>query len=131
MIFKILLIVIVFEFFYFIIKWLTKEKKEPDFQSIDFETKFTVTEIIDGDTFKVSPGWKWNNEKENTIRPTGYNTPKKGEPQYQEMKEKLQQLLLDKEIELKNPIKLSYNRLLCDVYINGKNFSELFPDYKA
>jgi len=128
---KILLIIVILVGLVFIIKQLMKEKKGSDFQAIDFETRFTVIEIINGDTFKISPGWKWNNEKGDTIRPTGYDTPEKGEPQFQEMREKLKQLLLNKEIELKNPIKLSYNRLLCDVLVNGRNLAEFFEDYKA
>lgn len=111
-----------------IIKNLTKEPEEK-YQSINFNIRFKVTEIIDGDTFKVSPGWKWNNEKGNTIRPAGYDTPEQGEPNYQEPKEKLTELILNKEVELK-PIKLSYNRLLCEVFINGKNLAEFFKEYK-
>lgn len=44
--------------------------------------EFTVGEVIDGDTFKVKNGWKWENKTGNTVRPTGYNTPEKGEPGY-------------------------------------------------
>jgi len=110
--------------------FLRKPKKtEPEYQSITFENKFKVTEIIDGNTFRISPGWKWNDKKGNTIRPMGYDTPEKGSPGYQKTKEKLEQLLLDKEVELKNPIKLSYNRLLCDVFIDNHNLKDFFPEY--
>jgi len=128
---KISLIIFIGFLIYFIVKLITSKKEIPTFQSIDFETRFTVTEIIDGDTFKISPGWKWNKEKGDTIRPTGYNTPEQGNPGYQETKEKLEQLLLNKEVELKKPVKLSYNQLLCNVYFNGKNLAEFFPDYKT
>lgn len=43
---------------------------------------FIVSEIVDGDTFKVKNGWKWNKKKGDTVRPTGYDTPEKGEPGY-------------------------------------------------
>ena len=117
MILRIVIIAAIIVILALIIKNLTKEPKE-EYQSIDFNIRFKVTEIIDGDTFKVSPGWKWNNERGDIIRPSGYNTPEQGEPNYQEPKEKLTELILNKEVELK-PIKLSYNRLLCEVFIDG------------
>ncbi len=36
---------------------------------------FSVTSIIDGDTFAVSPEWKWNGETGTRVRPAGYNAP--------------------------------------------------------
>lgn len=95
-----------------------------------YEAMFKVVEIIDGDTFKVSPAWKWKNKKGNKIRPTGYNTPEQNKPGYQAAKEKLMNLILDKDVELKNAIKLTYDRLLCDVYIEGKNVASFFPEYQ-
>jgi len=86
-----------------------------------------VIEVIDGDTFRVSPPWKWNHQKGDTVRPTGYDTPEKGRRGYQTAKKKLKKLILGKKVELKNPIKITYNRLLCDVYIN---LASSFPEYK-
>ena len=91
---------------------------------------FKVTEVIDGDTFKVSPGWKWNDKEGDTVRANGYDTPEQGQPGYQEAKEKLEKLILGKDVELKNPIKITYGRLLCDVYIGGKNLASFFPEYQ-
>jgi endonuclease YncB( thermonuclease family) len=109
----------------------TKETVPENYQSITFENVFKVTEIVDGDTFKIDPGWKWNGKTGNTIRPLGYDTPEKGEPEFNETTEKLKQLLLNQEVELKNPIKLSYDRLLCDVYFKNKNLADFFPEYLA
>jgi len=38
-------------------------------------SEFTVSEVIDGDTFKVKNGWRWIQRSGDTVRPTGYNTP--------------------------------------------------------
>lgn len=89
-----------------------------------------VSEVIDGDTFKVSPNWEWNKEKGDTVRAHGYNTPEEGQEGYQEAKKKLKELILDKDVELKNPVKFTYGRLLCDVYVDGKNLASFFPEYK-
>jgi len=91
---------------------------------------FKVVEIIDGDTFKVSPKWKWNNQPGNIIRPNGYDTPEKGEPGYQEATQRLRDLIFQKQVELKNAIRITYGRLLCDVYVNGKNLADCFKDYQ-
>ena len=56
-------------------------RKKPAYQSVTRRTRFrTVTHIVDGDTFRVSPGWKWNGFKGDTIRPTGYDTPSAESP---------------------------------------------------
>lgn len=91
---------------------------------------FTVTDVIDGDTFEVSPKWKWNNESGNIVRPTGYNTPEEGEQGYEAAKDKLANLILGKEVELKNAVKLSYGRLLCDVEYEGTNLADYFSEYQ-
>ena len=36
---------------------------------------FTVSSVIDGDTFKVSGDWKWNGETGTRVRPTGFDAP--------------------------------------------------------
>ena len=33
--------------------------------------EFTVSEVIDGDTFKVKEGWKWNQSSGDTVRASG------------------------------------------------------------
>ena len=91
---------------------------------------FKVTKVIDGDTIEVSPNWKWNDKEENVVRANGYNTPEQGQPGYQAAKDKLANLILGKEVELKNPIRITYNRLLCDVYYNGKNLADYFSEYQ-
>ena len=91
---------------------------------------FKVIKIIDGDTFEVTPKWKFNNTKGTGVRPTGYDTPERGQVGYKEAANKLSSLLLNKNVELKKPIKLSYTRLLCEVYYNRKNLASYFPEYK-
>lgn len=91
---------------------------------------FKVISLTDGDTFEVSPNWKWNNQTGSIIRGNGYDAPEEGEPGYQTAKEKLKNLILNKEVELKNAIRITYGRLLCDVYYNGENLAGHFPEYQ-
>ena len=91
--------------------------------------RFKVTHVKDGDTFQVSPNWEFNGKSGNWVRPVGFNTPEKGEPGYQEAKSKLRRLIRGKEVELKNPIKITQNRLLCEAYYEGRNLADFFPEY--
>ena len=50
---------------------------------------FKVINVVDGDTFEVSPNWKWNGQVGNEVRPIGYDTPEKSSPEYQAAKDKL------------------------------------------
>ena len=91
---------------------------------------FKVTTVIDGDTFDVNPGWKWDGQSGNRVRPTGYDAPELHAPGGQAAKEKLQRLIFGKEIELGNAYKVDRGRLVCDVYFGGKNLADYFPEYK-
>ncbi|MCK5240902.1 thermonuclease family protein [bacterium] len=91
---------------------------------------FKVTKVIDGDTFEVLPDWKWNNQEGNVIRANGYNTPEQGQAGYQAAKDKLTSLILGKEVEIKNAIKFTYGRLLCDVFYKGTSLADYFSEYQ-
>lgn len=93
--------------------------------------EFTVNEVIDGDTFKVKNGWKWEDKTGEIVRPTGYDTPEKGQPGYEEAKKKLSNLILDKKVDIKDVKAIdTYGRLVADVYLNGKNLADYFSEYK-
>ena len=93
---------------------------------------FIVSEVIDGDTFKVKGGWRWDDKKGDIVRPAGYNTPEKGKPGYEEAKQKLKKLILNETVEVKNPQTIDpWGRLVADVYYRGKNLADYFPEYKT
>jgi len=91
---------------------------------------FTVTAIIDGDTFEVSPQWKWNGETGTRVRPTGYDAPEMGTYGGQAAKDKLSRLILREEVDLRAAYKVDRGRLVCDVYFRGKNLADYFPEYQ-
>lgn len=90
---------------------------------------FTVSQIIDGDTFAVSPKWKWNGEIGDRVRPTGYDTPELGTADGKAAKQKLECLILNQQIELGKVATLDRGRLVCDVFFNGHNLADYFRDY--
>lgn len=90
----------------------------------------TVISIVDGDTFKISPRWKWGFKYGDRVRPTGYDTPERGEPGYEEATLKLKNLILGQKVTLGRPLTLTYGRLLCAVYFRGRDLAEYFPEYR-
>jgi endonuclease YncB( thermonuclease family) len=92
---------------------------------------FKVNQIIDGDTFDVTPGWKWNNQTGDRVRPTGYDAPELDQPGGPAAKRKLEQLILGKQVELRNPATIDRGRLVCDVYFNGRKLADFFPEYRT
>ena len=92
---------------------------------------FTVIDIIDGDTYKVSPDWKWNGKSGNVVRPLGFDTPERGEPSFEQATATARTLLSGKRVELKNPVSISYGRLVCEVWISGRNIAEYFQRHVA
>lgn len=93
-------------------------------------SQFKVTRIIDGDTFEVSPNWKWNGDSGSRVRPTGYNAPELEKYGGQAAKEKLASLILGEQVDLRNAHRIDRGRLVCDVYFKGKNLADYFPDYQ-
>jgi endonuclease YncB( thermonuclease family) len=90
-----------------------------------------VTQIMDGDTFGVSPKWTWNNQTGDRVRPTGYDAPEVGTPGATGATERLRQLLLGKQVELRNAVAVDRGRLVCDVVVGGRNLKDYFPTYRT
>tara|TARA_Y100000034_G_C6844755_1_gene382558 strand:+ start:661 stop:1266 length:606 start_codon:yes stop_codon:yes gene_type:complete len=98
------------------------------------EGPFTVTKVVDGDTIDLSNG--------DRIRFSGINTPETGECYYQEAKDELTFLTLDKEIfiekdrsdEGKYGRKLRYiyldNETLVNSILVEKGFAKVYDKYK-
>jgi len=91
---------------------------------------FRVISIIDGDTFEVSPQWKWNGQTGTRVRPTGYNAPELHTYGGQAAKEKLARLILGEEVDLRAAHKVDRGRLVCDVYYKGQYLADYFPEYQ-
>jgi micrococcal nuclease len=83
------------------------------------EYLYKVTDVIDGDTIVI--------ERANYIRLIGINAPEKNQPYYEEAKEFLTELLLNKTVRLEKDLDNSdnYGRLLRYVFLEGNN-KEIF-----
>jgi hypothetical protein len=91
---------------------------------------FVIAEVLDANTFKVSPVWMWEYHKGNVVKAHGYTSPGPRKPDYQKARLKSKALVLGKEVELTNPRRLTdQEQLLCDVYVEGKNLADFFPEY--
>jgi len=92
---------------------------------------FSVTQIIDGDTFDVSPSWVWKGQTGTRVRPAGYDTPEIGAPFSALATARLRQLIGGKTVELRNGHTIDRGRLVCEVIVNGRNLSTYFPLYRT
>ena len=87
---------------------------------------FTVTSIIDGDTFQVTPQWQWTGQTGTRVRPAGYNAPEIHAYGGQAAKDKLSRLIYGKQVELRTAYKIDRGRLVCDVFFRNRNLAEYF-----
>jgi endonuclease YncB( thermonuclease family) len=90
---------------------------------------FSVTWVVDGDTFDVSPPWRWSGQTGGRVRPAGYDAPELHQPGGQAAKAKLERLILGRSVELGAAYRIDRGRLVADVYLNGRNLTEYFPEF--
>lgn len=92
--------------------------------------QFTVSNVIDRDTFEVSPQWQWGGQSGSRVRPTGYDAPELNEYGGQAAKDKLSRLILWKTVDLRTARRIDRGRLVCDVFLNGRNLADYFPEHQ-
>ncbi len=92
--------------------------------------KFTVTSIIDGDTFEVSPHWIWQGQTGNRVRSAGYDAPEVFQFGGASVTDKLARLILHTQVELGTAHRVDRGRLVCEVYFQGRNFADYFRQYR-
>ncbi len=83
--------------------------------------KTKVYKVIDGDTFQTLHDWSFQGTTGDRVRIANFNAPELNEPGGQAAKTKLENLIGDETVELKNYKSLSYGRLVCDVFLNGED----------
>lgn len=88
---------------------------------------FTVTSIIDGNTFEVNPQWKWNGETGTRVRPAGYDALELDAYGGQAAKDKLSRLIHGGQVELRTAHKIDRERLVCEVYFRNTKLADYFP----
>ena len=91
---------------------------------------FTVTSIIDGDTFEVSPQWKWNSATGTRVRPAGYNAPEIHAYGGQAAKDKLSRLIYGQQVDLRTAYRVDRGRLVCEVYFKNRNLKDYFSSWQ-
>ena len=82
---------------------------------------FEVTEVIDGNTFDVTPEWKRQRQTGKRVRIKDYDVPEPWTKGGSEARINLLTLILSKKVELGSESDVKYGRLVCDVFYNGKN----------
>ena len=78
---------------------------------------FTVTRVIDGDTFVISPGWMVGDKKGAHVRIAGLNAPELNESGGNVAYQKLQGLIEGQQVELYTRAIDTYGRLVASVHL--------------
>lgn len=95
---------------------------------------FNVIEIIDSNTIAVKPGWTFkdregNEFRDNKVKISGLNIPR-GDKHAQH---RLSSLLLNREVELVNPVIVSMNKgvpvIACNVLFYQTDIAYYFPEF--
>jgi endonuclease YncB( thermonuclease family) len=92
---------------------------------------FTVSSIIDGDTFEVHGGWTWNGQQGTRVRPTGFDAPELPSQAGIQAKAKLASLIQGKQVDLRAAHTVDRGRLVCDVFLDGRNLADYFPAFRT
>lgn len=92
---------------------------------------FTVTQIIDGDTFLVSPSWNWNHQTGERVRPAGYDAPEVGTSEAAAATQRLHQMVFNKQVELRDAHTIDRGRIVCEVFYLGQNLKDYFRAYRT
>ena len=90
---------------------------------------FAVVAVIDGNTLDVSPAWELEDRTGNRVQVTGYDAPKTGSGGMA-AGQKLSVLVQNKRVELGSPRGVERGRLVCEVYFQGRNLADYFPEYR-
>ena len=83
-----------------------------------------VTNVLTADTFEVFPPWRWEGQSGIKVRVAGIEVPYEGEVGYEKAKAKLKSAVEGREVELRNEKEVDYDRLVCDVYVDGKSVAD-------
>jgi hypothetical protein len=94
------------------------------------QEQFEVTRIHDGNTFEVSPFWKWQDENGVLVHATGYTAPAPGMPGYETVKNRLMELLYGEQVTLAEPVAIEDDALVCQVRLDGQSLASYFPEYR-
>ena len=102
---------------------------------MNLHTKHTVTNVIDGDTFDISPPWGFNDTKGHRIRIADLNAPELNESGKRGqvailVKQRLTELVLHKEVTIVNGwIVDKFGRLVCDVSLDRASLRRILQEY--
>lgn len=91
--------------------------------SIEVDGPYTVTNVVDGDTLDLNISER--------VRLSGINTPERGECYYQEAKDRLAELTLNKEVYIEKDISNTgkYGRLLRYIYVDDFSVNAFLVKY--
>jgi hypothetical protein len=83
-----------------------------------------VTYVIDGESFRVNPEWRMFGERGEIVQIRGHEAPGIDHPGGLAFKERLEELVLHRSVELVNMVRIAPDVIEADVYISGQSIAE-------
>ena len=92
-------------------------------------SKHKAVKIIDGDTFDVTPKWKFRGKTGNRIRIADYDAHEMGTFLGEVERDALSAVILGEMVKLARAYKIDRGRLVCDVLTDdGENLAEFLTE---
>ena len=83
-----------------------------------------VTEVMDGESFRVNPDWSVDGERGDIVLMRDHAAPPLGTGAGEAFKQRLEELVLHRTVEVLNPVCVSHGIVEADVFISGQNMAE-------
>ncbi len=104
------------------------------------KSMFRLLGVIGSNTIRITPVWEWNGNSGTIVNINGYAFPESLSQPIKVihgyiLQQRLQTLIQGFEIKLLNPVSVyrigDENCIKCDVFLNGVNIANYFPEYKT
>jgi len=83
-----------------------------------------VTQVIDGESFRVNPSWSVDGERGDIVLMRDHTAPPLGTGAGEAFKQRLEELVLHRAVEVLNPVRVGDGIVEADVFISGQNMAE-------
>ena len=84
-----------------------------------------VDQVIDGESFRVNPDWTLQGERGDTVQMRDHSAPPLGTGAGESFKQRLEELVLHRTVEILNAVRVDHGVVEADVFISGQSIAEL------
>ncbi len=83
-----------------------------------------VADVIDGESFRVNPDWNVQGERRDIVLLRDHTAPQLGTKAGEAFKQRLEELVLNRSVEILQAVRVGSGIVEADVFISGQNIAE-------